>query len=301
MDTKTISELVSPLPIHTKPGPGGTKYRFVKGEEVIDRLNTAFSYEWSSEVLYTDKMDDFVVVRVRLTVAGVGGPVYKEGFGSAQIMKNNTTGKIIDLGNVYKSAFTSGLKKAAEQFGIGLKQEEGVEEAAKPKAAPPRRDAYPSSPPTNSAHQPPPKPVPAASESVVMTVKKPDPAPESVEVADDDELERAEQILRQASGRASNPPPTERPREAAPETPKAPPASFPKSEAVAAADAISDIQLAALEKLCATTKKNLTTLVMDAVKDGALPDSKKDVPLKELSRLDGAVLVRYLSTRISAK
>jgi hypothetical protein len=131
MDEKTIRILNKEMELHSKPGPGSKKYAYVSGKDVIVRLNEAFEHEWSSEVIEEKATSDHIVMRVRLSYKGTS----HEGYGGAAIAlysQGPNTGKPVDLGNSYKSAYTSALKKAAEQFGIGL----GMDEEDTPAASP---------------------------------------------------------------------------------------------------------------------------------------------------------------------
>jgi hypothetical protein len=148
------------LPIYQRKGPGGT-YPYVKGEDVIRQLNKAFGHAWSSEVVSqsADAAKDQVLMLVALRVATEAGHVVTHhGFGGAHIARNSSTGLPVDIGNTYKSAYTSALKKAAEQFGIGLGGEDPSDEVApnKPAAAQsPRSFSGPSNQPPRPASRPP--------------------------------------------------------------------------------------------------------------------------------------------------
>lgn len=106
-----------PMKQHTKPG---TNYKYVKGSDVISRLNEAFDCMWSSEVMHCEEKYNHILVHIRLIVWVEGECISHEGFGSAPIMRKRGSDEVIDIGNNYKSAYTNALKKAAEQFGIGL-------------------------------------------------------------------------------------------------------------------------------------------------------------------------------------
>jgi hypothetical protein len=123
MDEKTRKALNKEMEIHTKPGPKGMKYSFVTGKDVISRLNEAFEHDWSSEVIEEKVTPEHIVMRVRIKY----GQTYHEGYGGAPVAlyaQGPNVGKPVDLSNSYKAAYTSALKKAAEQFGIGLGFEE---------------------------------------------------------------------------------------------------------------------------------------------------------------------------------
>lgn len=119
MDQKTIDILRKEIEVHYKQGPNNIKYPYVIGKDVISRLNEAFQHDWSSKVIDTIKDDNTVIIRLQIT----HGDISHEGFGGGTIMRysgGQNAGKPIDMANAYKSAFTNALKKAAEQFGIGL-------------------------------------------------------------------------------------------------------------------------------------------------------------------------------------
>ena len=115
--------LNKPLTTHKRKGPGGS-YSYHKGSDVIRRLNQAFGHSWSSERVEASIIEDQVLLLVNLTVYTEGDTIIHHGYGSAPIARRTSDNKVIDIGNAYKSAFTNALKKAAEQFGIGLGEEE---------------------------------------------------------------------------------------------------------------------------------------------------------------------------------
>lgn len=117
------SVLRKPMESFTRRGPGGN-FSYYKGSDVIKRLNESFNHSWSSEKLEVETIEDQVLMLVSLTVYCNGGDVIThQGYGSADIARSRTDKKIINIGNTYKSAFTNALKKAAEQFGIGLQED----------------------------------------------------------------------------------------------------------------------------------------------------------------------------------
>jgi recombination DNA repair RAD52 pathway protein len=120
--------------IKSRPGGGGKSLSYISGNTVIDILNRAFGYLWSSEIVKVWKEDSVDKVWkenatpqgpvahaiVRLTIwlkddNGTMFPIVKEGAGSKEI-----NGGQSDQSEVFKSAATDALKKAATLFGIGL-------------------------------------------------------------------------------------------------------------------------------------------------------------------------------------
>lgn len=126
MDKDTIKKLSASLPVYNRPGGGGA-YTYIKGKDVIKRLNYAFKGEWSSIVKDTQVTDHYVVVCVSL----IANNIEHQGFGGAEIKKFSSgerKGQPVNIQDSYKSAFTNALKKAAEQFGVGLGLEEPIED-----------------------------------------------------------------------------------------------------------------------------------------------------------------------------
>lgn len=130
LNETTRDILRKPLTSHQRRGPGGN-YSYHKGSDVIARLNDAFGHCWSSERVEVEVIEDQVLILVCLTVYIEGDAVVHHGYGSADIARGRNDNKIVNIGNSYKSAFTNALKKAAEQFGIGLGEEESVRESVR--------------------------------------------------------------------------------------------------------------------------------------------------------------------------
>lgn len=128
MSVKNYHELLSePFPEEMEKilRKGGASLTYIPVSEVITRLNKVFGVDgWSSEVLFCerDKIDpDYIVARVRLLVFFKENttPIFKDGVGGQKI-KRTKAGDIVDLGDEMKGATSDALKKAAQQFGIGL-------------------------------------------------------------------------------------------------------------------------------------------------------------------------------------
>lgn len=148
-NTEVCDVLNENLPVYTRKGPGGN-YPYHKGEDIIRQMNKAFSHSWSSRVVDEKVVQDQILVRVEVVAYTEGGqPITHEGFGSSDIAKFKGSDKPVNIGNSYKSAFTSALKKACEQFGVGLNGEE--EPASKPVyTSNPSSEPAPPSPPKSS-------------------------------------------------------------------------------------------------------------------------------------------------------
>jgi hypothetical protein len=121
-----------------------------KGIDVLKQLNKAFAHCWSSEVVSSEEVHGQILVQASVSVFIDGDVVVHHGFASAAIARKNE--KVIDIGNAYKSAYTGAIKKAAEQFGIGLGASDGSAGPSKPA---PTRASSPA--PQHQTFSPPPK------------------------------------------------------------------------------------------------------------------------------------------------
>jgi len=145
-DSSVCDILRKPLQEHSRRGPGGS-YSYHKGSDVIRRLNEAFGHAWSSERLEERVIDDQVLILVSIYVVNKDGDtVTHQGYGSAQIARHKGNSAMIDLGNSYKSAYTNALKKAAEQFGIGLGDDEDAVTKSNSSSAPRAAQSPPRAP-----------------------------------------------------------------------------------------------------------------------------------------------------------
>lgn len=125
MKQETIDILTAEVKEYVKPGPGGTKYKYIKGEDVITRLNAAFKHDWNSKVVNIIESGNQIIVLVEITAEGIT----HQGFGGSEIAvyrDGPKKGSPVDMSNSYKSALTNAIKKAAEQFGVGLSSEDEV-------------------------------------------------------------------------------------------------------------------------------------------------------------------------------
>lgn len=119
-----LAELNDPFPqeVERVLRKGGAELTYIPVSEVINRLNRVLGIDgWSSEIVscQRDQLDpDFIVAHVRITARSLGG-VMKDGVGGQKI-KRTKQGDIVDLGDEFKGAVSDALKKAAQQFGVGL-------------------------------------------------------------------------------------------------------------------------------------------------------------------------------------
>lgn len=137
MNDETMKKLYEPFELKVREGLGGMKFKYVSSNDIIDRMNKLFEGCWSTEVTSQERMDDFVVVRVSVSVfdRDVGTWFSHVGYGSSSIMRYSTgqkVGQIIDLGNAYKSAEAKAIKNSCSRWGVGLYLEATSEDEGGP-------------------------------------------------------------------------------------------------------------------------------------------------------------------------
>lgn len=120
---KDLSEPFHPS-VERQLKKSGATLTYIPVSEVITRLNQVFGVDgWSSEIIRCerDALDpEFIVAHVRLSLTfGEWRGISKDGFGGQKI-KRTKAGEIVDLGDEFKGAVSDALKKAAQQFGVGL-------------------------------------------------------------------------------------------------------------------------------------------------------------------------------------
>lgn len=132
MDDVTIKHLYAPFELKKRKGLGGMTFDYISSDDVIDRMNKTFLGAWRTEVIHEERLDDSVLVRVRVHVhdSVTGKEFFHDGYGSAVIARYSNgpnKGNIIDLGNAYKSAESMAIRNACTRFGVGLFLKEGAE------------------------------------------------------------------------------------------------------------------------------------------------------------------------------
>ena len=109
--------------ILTRKGKGGKVFSYVPHAWVTEKLNEAFGWAWSWDIVEwhilpdTDPTEVFVLGK--LTVHTPHGELVKSQFGSADV-KHDRNGVVLSIGDDLKAASSDALKKAASLLGIAL-------------------------------------------------------------------------------------------------------------------------------------------------------------------------------------
>lgn len=125
MDEQIMAKLYEPLPTYKRQGGGGMSYKYVKSSDVVDRMNKVFNGQWSTRVIKSEIIEDYALVHVTVTVTDVDNRLdySHDGYGSSPVARFNSgpkEGKVIDIGNSYKSALSTAVRNACTRFGVGL-------------------------------------------------------------------------------------------------------------------------------------------------------------------------------------
>lgn len=131
MNELILEELYKTLPLKERQGTGGMKFKYIPNEKVIDRMNKVFKGSWSTNVTYKEIIEDQLIMEVLVTVSDPDTEVQfsHTGFSSQPIARYKdgvNAGKIVDLGNIYKSALAKAIVNACTRWGVGLFKETNV-------------------------------------------------------------------------------------------------------------------------------------------------------------------------------
>jgi hypothetical protein len=114
MNSEIINKLVQPLPVKTTEGRN--KFNYVDGDDVRRKLNEAFNYDWSEELIDASFGDNGAIVKLYIVVKPGESEIRKFGIGQSDTSGNSALG----IGDAFKTAHTNAVKDAAKGFGIGL-------------------------------------------------------------------------------------------------------------------------------------------------------------------------------------
>jgi hypothetical protein len=124
MEKETIEQLYGKFELKQRSGYGGT-YDYVPSDDIIDRMNKVFDGVWTSEVMSKEIIEEAVLMRVRVSAYDkvVERFINHDGFGSSEIARHKAgphVGKVINIGNSFKSAESMAIRNACTRFGVGL-------------------------------------------------------------------------------------------------------------------------------------------------------------------------------------
>ncbi|MDA1190052.1 MAG: Rad52/Rad22 family DNA repair protein [Candidatus Poribacteria bacterium] len=115
MNIEIIEQPFEPSELKSRPGSYGKPITYAPLKSYIERMNEAFGYDWSNDVIKVERGEDEIVAIVKVTASGVA----KTQAGSKHVTRDKE-GNAFCLGDDTKAAISDGFKKCCQLFGIGL-------------------------------------------------------------------------------------------------------------------------------------------------------------------------------------
>jgi hypothetical protein len=154
---KMLEQLYQTFKVRERSGPGGKTFKYVPSADIIDRMNRVFEGKWSVRIMNHEIVDDNVVVMVTVQI-NIDGNIYEQqGFASHQIQRftgGDNKGKMIDVGNTFRSATSKAIKTAVARWGVGLYLEEDDEVVDRTQTQMPNFPSFPNSSPSDNVFFP---------------------------------------------------------------------------------------------------------------------------------------------------
>jgi len=127
MDERILEQLYQPFELRERKGVGNKVFKYVTSEDIVDRMNKAFKGNWSTEVKKAEVIEDQVLMCVRVSAQDPTDAdarlQWHDGYASHPIARYTSgpnNGKMIDIGNTYKSAMSKAIKTAVAKWGVAL-------------------------------------------------------------------------------------------------------------------------------------------------------------------------------------
>ncbi len=136
MKKDVLTRPFRPDQIKQRQGHRGQMLAYVDVATVIERLNEAFDYDWSFEVVRHEIQQGEVIVLGKLTA----GSIVKTAFGGSSITTDKV-GDVLSVADDLKGAASDSLKKCASMLGVALELYGGAKDrppGQSPAQAPPR-------------------------------------------------------------------------------------------------------------------------------------------------------------------
>jgi len=130
VDIAVIERPFEPADMKSRPGSYGKPITYAPLKAYIERMNQAFGYDWSNEVVRVDRGnpergEDEIIAILKVVASGV----VKTQAGSKRVSRDKE-GNAYCLGDDTKAAISDGFKKCCQLFGIGLHLLDEDEDAA---------------------------------------------------------------------------------------------------------------------------------------------------------------------------
>ena len=129
---KEVLELLAKLfNLKEREGLGGKRFKYVASGDIIERMNTVFHGNWNVELIESKVVEEQLLVLVKVSVCDeeTGNLFFQDGYASYPVFRftsGQNKGKVIDIGNSYRSAMTKAIKTACSRWGVALFLEEST-------------------------------------------------------------------------------------------------------------------------------------------------------------------------------
>ena len=132
MKKEVLEALAMPFNLKEREGLGGKRFKYVASGDIIERMNTVFHGNWNVELIDSNVIEEQLLVLVRVSVRDeeTSNIFYHDGYASYPIFRftsGQNKGKVIDIGNSYRSAMTKAIKTACSRWQVALFLEETTE------------------------------------------------------------------------------------------------------------------------------------------------------------------------------
>ena len=139
MDERNLEQLAQPFKVSERRGVGNKVFKYVPSEDIVARMNKAFKGNWSTEVRESKTVEDQVLMCVRVYAQDPTDSdaelQWHDGYAShplARYTSGPNNGKIIDIGNSYKSAMSKAIKTSVAKWGVALYLDQGYSAESNP-------------------------------------------------------------------------------------------------------------------------------------------------------------------------
>lgn len=129
MKQVVLESLAKPFKLKERKGLAGKIFKYVASEDIVDRMNTVFKGNWNAEVIESKMIEDQLLMLVRVHVFDEerDSGYFQDGYASYPVFRftsGDNKGKLIDIGNSYRSAMSKAIKTACSRWGVALFLEE---------------------------------------------------------------------------------------------------------------------------------------------------------------------------------
>lgn len=279
MKKDVLESLAKPFALKERKGVAGKIFKYVASGDIIERMNTVFHGNWNVELIESKIVEEQLLVLVRVSVDDEGSLFYQDGYASYPIFRftsGENKGKIIDIGNSYRSAMTKAIKTSCSRWGVALFLEESTVSVDNSDVPASTVTDTPPYIPTEPAQAVPDVPTPVVPVNNPEKMESPHPWPDSPpDLSVDEPVFTNNNVVAPDSGNF-------------PSNVEVPPLTGVEvSEPTETAEILTPVQKVAIESLMSVNKIKFKDLFMKAIPGQEAPPS-----IEVISYLDAVKLIQ---------